>query len=151
MESIEKKKLRRCANCGHSPLTEEFITDRFEYRGNGENPCTIEARNVPVEVCPKCGEKYFGPAAAQVQQRAVCQTLGLLTPEEIQAIRQRYGPTQADFARLTGVDENTISGWERGRILPNRAMDRYLRLLASNPVNLQILKKLELPLDSSAR
>jgi HTH-type transcriptional regulator/antitoxin MqsA len=142
METGTKKKLQRCPNCGHAPLRDELITDRFEYRGDGEESRTIEVPNVPVEVCPNCGEKYLGPAAARVQHAAVCRALGLLTPEEIQAIRERYGPTQAEFARLTGIGEATVSRWERGRMLPNRAMDRYLRLLRDRPGNAAYLKRL---------
>lgn len=140
MNSESKKKLRRCSNCGHSPLREQTVTDRFEYQSDGEEPLTIEVRDVPVEACPKCGEKYFGPAAARVQHAAVCRALGLLTPQEIQAIRERLGPTQAEFARLTGIGEATLSRWERGRILPNRAMDRYLRLLDRNHSNVTLLQ-----------
>src|SRR4051812_40729041 len=142
MNTGTKKKLQRCPECGHSPLREETITDRFEYRADEEEPISIEVAGVPVEVCPNCGERYFGPAAVRVQHAAVCRALGLLTPEEIQAIRERFGPTQAEFARLTGIGEATISRWERGRMLPNRAMDRYLRLLAQNPANIQTLKAL---------
>jgi|SRR5579884_2816615 len=140
MDTGAKKRLRRCPNCGHAPLREETITDRFEYRPDGEEPLTVEVPNVPVEVCPKCGEKYLGPAAVRIQHAAVCRALGLLTPAEIQAIRERLGPTQAEFARLTGIGEATISRWERGRILPNRAMDRYLRLLDRNRANVTLLK-----------
>jgi len=129
MDAGSKKELKRCANCGFQPLRKETVTDRFEYGPEGEKPISIVAENVPVEACPNCGETYFGPAAAKVQHAAVCRALGLLTPEEIQALRERLGPTQADFARLTGIGEATISRWERGRMLPNRAMDFYLRLL----------------------
>lgn len=146
-----KKKLRQCPNCGHALLREETITDRFEYRPKGEEPLTVEVHDVPVEVCPKCGEKYLGPAAARVQHAAVCRALGLMTPAEIQAIRQRLGATQAEFARLTGIDEAAISGWERGSILPNRAMDRYLRLLDSNRANVSLLKTFaSLPADAES-
>lgn len=111
----------------------------------------VEVHDVPVEVCPKCSEKYFGPAAARVQHAAVCRALGLLTPPEIQAIRERLGPTQAEFARLTGIGEATISRWERGRILPNRAMDRYLRLLDRNRANVTFLKTFaSLPAEKSS-
>ena len=140
MQADTKKQMQRCPNCGHAPLRHETVTDCFEYTGDGEAPITVEAQNVPVDVCENCGERYFGPAAAKVQHAAVCRALGLLTPEEIQAIRERLGPTQADFAQLTGIGEATISRWERGRMLPNRAMDRYLRLLAKNQVNVQLLK-----------
>ena len=151
MDTGTKKKLRRCPNCGHAPLREEAITDRFEYRPDGEEPLTIEVHDVPVEVCPKCGEKYFGSAAVRVQHQAVCRALGLLTPAEIQAIRERLGPTQTEFARLTGIGEATISRWERGRILPNRAMDRYLRLLDRNRANVTLLKTFaSLPTDAES-
>jgi putative zinc finger/helix-turn-helix YgiT family protein len=136
------KKLGRCPNCGHTPLRDEVVTDRFEYRADGEEPLTVEARDVPSQVCPNCGERYFGPAAVRAQHAAVSRALGLLTPEEIQAIRERLGPTQADFARLTGIGEATISRWERGRMLPNKAMDRYLRLLDGNRANVALLEKL---------
>jgi HTH-type transcriptional regulator/antitoxin MqsA len=142
MDTGSKKKLQRCPNCGHTPLLDETVTDRFEYRGEGEEPLTIESQDVPVQVCPNCGEKYFGPAAVRVRHAAVSRALGLLTPQEIQAIRERFGPTQAEFARLTGIGEATISRWERGRVLPNRAMDRYLRLLASNPAIVHTLEAL---------
>jgi putative zinc finger/helix-turn-helix YgiT family protein len=151
MAAEPKKKLRRCPNCGHSPLREETITDRFEYKPDGEEPLTVEVADVPVEVCPKCGEKYLGPAAVRVQHAAVCQALGLLTPAEIQAIRERLGPTQAEFARLTGIGEATLSHWERGRILPNRAMDHYLRLLDRNRTNVTLLKTFaSLPSDANS-
>jgi putative zinc finger/helix-turn-helix YgiT family protein len=142
MATGAKKKLQRCPNCGHSPLRDEAVTDRFEYRPEGEEPIVVEAQNVPVQVCPNCGERYFGPTAVRAQHAAVCRTLGLLTPDEIQAIRERIGPTQAEFAKLTGIGEATISRWERGRILPNRAMDRYLRLLDRNFANVTLLKTL---------
>ncbi len=105
----------------------------------------VEVSDVPVEVCPKCGEKYLGPTAIRMQHAAVCRALGLLTPAEIQAIRERLGPTQAEFARLTGIGEATISRWERGRILPNRAMDHYLRLLDRNRANVSLLKTFASP------
>ncbi len=135
-----KKKLERCANCGHTPLRDETVTDRFEYRVDDNEVITVEAQDVPVEACPQCGEQFFGPAAVRAQHAAVCQALGLLSPQEIQAIRERFGPTQTEFGRLTGIGEATISRWERGRLLPSRALDRYLRLLSGNPANVVSLK-----------
>lgn len=140
MVNTGPKKLQKCPNCGHSPLNQETVTDRFEYRADGEEPLTIESTHVSVEVCPNCGERYFGSKAARKQHAAVSRALGLLSPEEIQAIRERLGPTQAEFARLTGIGEATISRWECGRLLPNRAMDNYLRRLDHNASNVSLLK-----------
>ena len=133
------KKLQRCPNCGHAPLRDATITDRFPYEMGEEAPVMVEVSDVPVQVCDQCGEQYLGPEAAKAQHMAVCRALGLLTPDQIKAIRERFGPTQAEFARLTGIGEATISRWERGRMLPNRAMDRYLRLLNARPEEVRTL------------
>ena len=55
--------------------------------------------------------------------------MALPTPSEIVALRERLGLSQSELAALTGIGKATISRWERGRILPNRAMARYLSLL----------------------
>jgi transcriptional regulator with XRE-family HTH domain len=68
-----------------------------------------------------------------------------LTPAEIQAIRERLGPTQERFAQLTGIGTATLFRWERGRLLQNRAMDCYLRLIASGKENVRFLEKLQGP------
>lgn len=45
---------------------------------------------------------------------------------EIIAFRRRHGLNQADFAELMGVDQATVSRWERGVNQPNR--NAWLRL-----------------------
>ena len=121
-----------CSNCRRGHL--EFVRedDTFDFKTD-EGFVRVTAHEVPFHRCPVCGERLSGIEAAQVTHRAVCKALGLLTPEEILAIRERLGMTQAQFSRLTGIGEATISRWERGRLLQNRANDRYLRLLASGP------------------
>lgn len=128
-----------CSNCREGKL--EFVRedDTFDFRTD-EGLIRVTARDVPFHRCPVCGERLAGIEAAQVSHRAVCQALGLLTPEEILAIRDRMGLTQAQFSKLTGIGEATISRWERGRLLQNRANDRYLRLLASGPEIVHLLE-----------
>src|SRR5260370_16165355 len=77
--------IRRCPVCGHKPLVLRLVDDTFEY-GTDNERVTVRAREVPVEVCENCGESYSGPAAAAVRHQAICQALGLLTPEQIKAI-----------------------------------------------------------------
>jgi putative zinc finger/helix-turn-helix YgiT family protein len=89
-----------------------------------------------------CGERLSGIEAARVRHRAICDTLGLLLPEWIREIRKRLGLTQAEFARFTGFGEATISRWERGRLLQNRANDRFLRVLAEVPESRAFLAEL---------
>jgi HTH-type transcriptional regulator/antitoxin MqsA len=139
---------RRCPSCGHQPLEARRIRDEFEY-GPDEERITVVAEAVPVLVCPACGEVLYGPEAAVVRHQAICRALGLLSPAEIKALRERLGPDQEDFARLTGIGVATLSRWERGRLLQTRALDRYLRLLDTLPQAARFLETLQEPAPES--
>jgi DNA-binding transcriptional regulator YiaG len=107
-----------------------------------EGEYLIEATRVPVEVCESCGEAYSGLQAALIRTEAIARALRLLPAGDILALRESTGRTQAEFARLTGIIEKDLSDWERGRALPDRAMDWYLRLLIHNPDNVHLLEEL---------
>ena len=134
-------KHRSCSRCGHAPMQARLIDERYEFRF-GEERVLVEARGIPVEICESCGERYSGPEAARVHHDAICQALGLLSPDEIRQTRERLEMTQLEFARFTGVSPETIERWERGRLLPDRALDNYLRLLNSDMKNIQFLQTL---------
>jgi transcriptional regulator with XRE-family HTH domain len=53
----------------------------------------------------------------------------VLTSDEIRHIREEYGFSRAEFARLTRLGEATLNRWENGILVQNLAYDRYLRLL----------------------
>ena len=135
-----------CPTCNVGRLHPQIITERFPYEDDGKEVMVV-AENVPVERCdnPECGEELSGPEAARIRHEAICRALGLLTPAEIRAVRERLNLTQAEFARLTRLGEATICRWERGRLLQNPAMDRYLRLLASSEDNIRLLRRLQEP------
>jgi putative zinc finger/helix-turn-helix YgiT family protein len=123
-------------------LRAETITDRFEYEADGDK-VTIVAEGVPVRTCDnlECRERLSGPEAARIRHEAICRALGLLTPAEIQAIRERLGPSREKFAALTGIGTATLLRWERGRLLQNRAMDNLLRLVARSDDNVRLLRE----------
>ncbi|HWG43391.1 MAG TPA: type II toxin-antitoxin system MqsA family antitoxin [Gemmataceae bacterium] len=131
----------RCPVCGAGKLKRRVVAERFEYEGD-RGTILVEAKDVPIQVCDACGETFSGPPAAQIRHDAICRALKLLTPEEIKSLRERLGKTQQEFAELTGIGEATISRWERGRLLQNRANDNFLRLIAGNPGNLKLLQDL---------
>jgi putative zinc finger/helix-turn-helix YgiT family protein len=66
---------------------------------------------------------------------------GLLSADEIRAIRERYGLTQADLARLLRLGGNTVSRWESGRNIQTAAMDMLLRLIRDLPGSLDYLRE----------
>ena len=66
---------------------------------------------------------------------------GLLTSDEIVAIRESYGLSQVDLARLLGWGEATISRYE-SKAIQDEAYDIMLRIIKDNPLQaLEFLKK----------
>ena len=66
---------------------------------------------------------------------------GLLTSDEIVDIRESYGLSQVDLARLLGWGEATISRYE-SKAIQDDAYDVMLRLIKDNPLQaLEFLKK----------
>lgn len=67
--------------------------------------------------------------------------MGLLTSDEIVAIRENYGLSQVDLARLLGWGEATISRYE-SKAIQDEAYDTMLRLVKDNPLQaLELLNK----------
>lgn len=66
---------------------------------------------------------------------------GLLTSDEIVEIRENYGLSQIDLARLLGWGEATISRYE-SKAIQDEAYDTMLRFIKDNPLKaLEFLKK----------
>lgn len=62
---------------------------------------------------------------------------GLLFPAEIKEIRQKYGMTQSNFAKILGFGEKTITRYENGS-LQDPAQNNLIFLI-SDPLNFKIL------------
>jgi putative zinc finger/helix-turn-helix YgiT family protein len=130
---------RTCPSCGHRGLEHRLVSDRFEF-GAEDKPIWVEVERVPAEVCPQCGERFWGPEAGAIRHEAICRALGLLTPAEIKQIRERLGLTQEQFAEQTGIGVATLSRWERGRWVQTKAHDLYLRKLEENRVLREVVE-----------
>lgn len=131
-----------CPACGQQPLERRTIRDEFDYGPENER-LRIVAEEVPVLACPACDEIFYGPEAEQAHHRAICQALGLLTPEQIREVRERLGLSQGKFAELTGIGVATLSRWEKGRLLQTRSLDNYLHILNALPESIQVLERLQ--------
>ncbi len=55
-----------------------------------------------------------------------------LTPQDIRALREREGASQAVFARYLNVTTSLVSQWERGEKLPQGASLKLLSLVAAH-------------------
>lgn len=52
---------------------------------------------------------------------------------EIQHIRKSIGATQVQFAKLMGVNANSVNVWESGTRTPSKTARRLLQVLQNDP------------------
>jgi putative zinc finger/helix-turn-helix YgiT family protein len=127
-----------CPNCG-TAMIEKRGTLRLPV--NGED---IAVPSTPHLACPKCGEivlRFRDSKRMHEDATAIYRTKhGLLSADEIRMIREQFGLTQSDLARLLQLGANTVSRWESGRNVQTGAMDILLRLLRDLPGSLDYLR-----------
>ena len=128
-----------CPECG-SLMKEK--KGRLTLPVNGEE---IAVAGSPHLSCPKCHEVVLRfDDARRLRQRALemyRQTYGLLSADEIRSLRERFGLTQGELARLLRLGANTISRWEAGRNVQTASMDMLLRVIRDLPGSLDYLRK----------
>jgi HTH-type transcriptional regulator/antitoxin MqsA len=127
-----------CPTCG-TGMVEERGTLRLPV--NSED---IAVRGASHLRCPKCGEivQRFRDSR-RLQEDAIAiyrKRRGLLSADDIRAIRQRFGLTQANLAGLLRLGANTVSRWESGRNVQTAAMDMLLRLIRDLPGSIDYLR-----------
>jgi len=118
----------RCAECGRTERSVRIETEEFDY-GSGDDAVLLEAC-IPVYTCEHCGFQYTSSDAEDIRHKAVCDHLGVMTPQRIRELRVSLGTSRPEFARLTKLGEATIARWERGALIQNAANDQYLYLLS---------------------
>ena len=109
---------------------------------NGEE---IRVPNISHLRCPKCGEGLFSLQEAEALRLGAFdiyrKKYALLSADEIRAIREHHGLTQAELAQLLRLGGNTLSRWEAGRNVQSAAMDVLLRLIRDLPGSLEYLRE----------
>jgi len=89
--------------------------------------------DVPVHVCPECGETYTGiPKMAELDRTLVEMVISQdsrLTPDEIAFVRKYLGLSGRDLAARMGVAPETVSRWENGKQTMSESHERLLRAL----------------------
>ena len=115
-----------CPLCGEghlTPRTEETVT---EYAGQQGKVTLYFAE------CDACGSEITEDADSRANKRAVLafrkSVDGLLTGNEIRALRDKYSITQDQAARLFGGGPKAFSKYESDDVAHAAAMDTLLRL-----------------------
>jgi putative zinc finger/helix-turn-helix YgiT family protein len=129
-----------CPSCG-TRMIEKRGTLRLPV--NGEE---ISVPSVPHLSCPKCGEVVLRfQEAKRLHEDAIAiyrKKHGLLSADEIRAIRGQFSLTQAELAALLRLGANTVSRWESGRNVQTAAMDMLLRLIRDLPGSIDYLRRI---------
>jgi putative zinc finger/helix-turn-helix YgiT family protein len=122
-----------CPNCEKTRELEAVTADE-EIKVRGE---TFTVR-VSYMKCRTCGETFEDPTSPQdpldKAYREYRQRRGMLQPEEMRDLRERYGLTQGDMGKILGWGAVTLSRYENGA-LQAEAHEKAFRL-AMEPRNL---------------
>lgn len=120
------KKLVYCVDCDQE-VWATIVEKEERYTVKNDGPFSIRAR---IPICPQCGAELFDEEIEAENQRKLYEKYrrkhGLLLPEEIRAIREKYGLSQKSFSRLLGFGEVTIHRYESGSI-QDKAHDMIIR------------------------
>lgn len=109
----------------------------------------IHGTTVPVREelyrCAVCGEEEYSYEQALAAERRAGEIYrdqnGFLQPDEIAALRRRWGVTQAQLEAALGLGRKTVARWEAGRVLQTRALDNLLRAIDRFPAVLGFLSE----------
>ena len=130
---------KRCGKCGHKrmQLATVLYTATIEHDGRAYR---VEVPSLTVPKCGNCQAISIDDEADLRISAAFQHEARLLTPEEIREGREKLALTQKQFANLLGVGEATVSRWETGAQIQQRAMDRFLRVCLASPAAVELLR-----------
>jgi putative zinc finger/helix-turn-helix YgiT family protein len=130
---------KRCGKCGEEAMRLAAVPycTTIEHDGRAYQ---VEIPSLTVPRCGNCQAISIDDEADQQISAAFRREARLLAPDEIRQGREKLGFTQKQFANLLGVGEATISRWETGAQIQQRALDRFLRVCLASPPAVQLLQ-----------
>lgn len=100
---------------------------------------------VPVQIDLSSGEEILTPEAHELIEKTKLRLMGLMSPEEIEALRERLGLTQDEMSQLLQIGAKTYTRWESGRARPSRSMNVLLCALRDGQLDVNYLLALNDP------
>lgn len=118
---------RRCGTCRQKTV-HPAVLQRYQVELNHDGRTyPIDLCELPAYRCESCSNISFDDEADERISQALRTAAGLLQPAEIRAKREALGLTQKQLAASLRIAESTISRWESGAQIQQRAMDLLLR------------------------
>jgi putative zinc finger/helix-turn-helix YgiT family protein len=130
---------KRCGKCGQKAMDLATVPYTITIEHDGRS-YRVEIPDFTVPRCTNCQAISIDDEADQQISAAFRRVAGLLPPDEIRRGRENLGLTQKQFANLLGVGEGTVSRWETGAQIQQRAIDRFVRLCFASPAAVELLR-----------
>jgi putative zinc finger/helix-turn-helix YgiT family protein len=128
-----------CLNCGEE--REIDIREETESYPVKNEQTVIDAK---ITYCKYCGEQIWNEELDDENLKEAYKKYrsihGLLQPEQIKKIREKYSLTQTAFAKILGLGEKTITRYENGCI-QDAAQNNLIELAGFPDVFDYLLKK----------
>lgn len=122
----------KCSRCKERTVRPAVVPYSVDVGHDGRS-YQVVVPDLEVPKCMRCGKLVFDDAANLRVTREFRVQLGLLEPAEIRGRREELGLTQRELANLLGIAEATLSRWETGIQIQQRAFDRFLRVFFALP------------------
>ena len=130
---------KRCGKCGQKQMHLATMPYAAAIEHDGRT-YRVEIPALTAPRCKNCKSISIDDEADRQISAAFRREARLLAPDEIRQGRERLGLTQKQFANLLGIGEATVSRWETGSQIQQRAMDRLLRVCLSSPAAVELLR-----------
>ena len=131
---MTKPLLRKCMHCRQrtvSPTTLSSYPVELEHDGR---KYSFSVPNLDVLQCQNCGAIVLNDSANERIEDALRATIGLLSPCEIRRRREALGLNQQQLADYLRISMYTLSRWETGAQIQQRAMSiRSCALFLKSP------------------
>jgi putative zinc finger/helix-turn-helix YgiT family protein len=125
---MKETSLRKCVVCREravAPAVLPSYTKQLEHDGR---KYTVSLVDYQVLQCQRCGAIVLDDAANERLSDGLRAAVGLLNPCEIRQQREALHLTQKALAGFLRISESTLSRWETGGQIQQRAMDALLRV-----------------------
>ncbi len=96
-----------CPVCDSKAVDTHWRTETFSY-GLPDSAVMLRVE-LPLRHCSTCEFEFIDDEGEQLKHAAVCRHLGVLTPAEVRAARERHKMTRTAFAEATALGEATGS------------------------------------------
>lgn len=137
MKTAEAQAAECCPECGRA-LTQGLRPMTIHYKG------LSATFDMPGAYC-ECGEGTVTAKDMDVSDRQLnllkARAENLVLPSDVRRIRKKLGLNQQAAGQVLGGGPSAFNKYEKGEILPSKAISNLLRLLEALPSGLQVLQQ----------